>query len=120
MTLILLTIMVNNTDDIIRDKLKRSPQEPGVYQFLNSEGKIIYIGKAINLRSTNERQEGFEFGAVPMTHFDINLISKVLKIKDTKTKYVNDYMCEDFSSIFLNLLLSYTNYINEYNWKKEF
>ena len=51
MTLILLTIMVNNRDDIIRDKLKRSPQEPGVYQFLNSKGEIIYIGKAINLRS---------------------------------------------------------------------
>ena len=43
--------MVSNIDDIIRDKLKRSPQEPGVYQFLNSEGEIIYIGKAINLRS---------------------------------------------------------------------
>ena len=85
-----------------------------------TEESSIMGFKAINLRSTNERQEGFEFGAVPMTHFDINLISKVLKIKDTKTKYVNDYMCEDFSSIFLNLLLSYTNYINEYNWKKEF
>jgi len=43
--------MVNNIDDIIRDKLKRSPQEPGVYQFLNSEGEIIYIGKAKNLKN---------------------------------------------------------------------
>ena len=32
--------------------------------------------KAINLRSTNERQEGFEFGAVPMVHFDIEIIIK--------------------------------------------
>ena len=39
---------------------------------------------AINLRSTNERQEGFEFGAVPMTHFDIDLIDRILQIKNKK------------------------------------
>ena len=75
---------------------------------------------AVNLRSTNERQEGFEFGAVPMTHFDIDLVAKILSNKNTNKKFVDDYMCEDFSNVFLNLLLSYTNYINEYTWKKEF
>ena len=37
--------------------------------------------KAINLRSTNERQEGFEYGAVPMTHFNIEAIDKLLSMK---------------------------------------
>ena len=32
-------------------KLKNLPTNPGVYQFLNDAGKIIYVGKAINLRS---------------------------------------------------------------------
>jgi excinuclease ABC subunit C len=32
------------------EKVKILPVQPGVYRFLNSEGKIIYIGKAKNLR----------------------------------------------------------------------
>ena len=30
--------------------LKTIPELPGVYQFLNKDKKIIYVGKAINLR----------------------------------------------------------------------
>ena len=37
-------------EEIIKDKLKQAPKDPGVYQFLNSEKKIIYIGKAKNIR----------------------------------------------------------------------
>ena len=36
---------------MIKDKLKRAPKAPGVYQFLNSQRKIIYIGKAKILRT---------------------------------------------------------------------
>ncbi|MBK8945716.1 MAG: excinuclease ABC subunit C [Ignavibacteriae bacterium] len=35
----------------LKNKISAIPSLPGVYQFFNSEGKIIYIGKAINLRS---------------------------------------------------------------------
>jgi len=38
-------------NDIVRDKLKQLPTKPGVYQFFNKEEKIIYIGKAKNLRN---------------------------------------------------------------------
>ena len=38
-------------NQIVQDKLKQVPTEPGVYQFLNSAQKIIYIGKAKNLRN---------------------------------------------------------------------
>ena len=31
--------------------LKNIPKEPGIYQFLNSAWKIIYIGKSVNLKS---------------------------------------------------------------------
>lgn len=34
----------------IEDELKKIPQKPGVYLMFNHEGKIIYVGKAINLR----------------------------------------------------------------------
>ena len=35
----------------LQAKLKQIPTHPGVYQFFNSDGKIIYIGKAKNLRN---------------------------------------------------------------------
>ena len=35
----------------LKQKVKRVPTEPGVYQFLNSQKKIIYIGKAKNIRN---------------------------------------------------------------------
>ena len=36
--------------DINHDQLKSLPVLPGVYQFKNKDDKIIYIGKAKNLR----------------------------------------------------------------------
>jgi len=35
----------------LENKLKNLPSEPGVYQFINDKGKVIYVGKARNLRS---------------------------------------------------------------------
>lgn len=35
----------------VRDKVSLLPNKPGVYQFYDSEGKILYIGKATSLRS---------------------------------------------------------------------
>jgi excinuclease ABC subunit C len=35
----------------LQNKLTNLPAKPGVYQFLNDKGKIIYVGKANNLRN---------------------------------------------------------------------
>ncbi len=37
--------------DSLQQKLDNLPKNPGVYQFKNADGKIIYIGKAKNLRN---------------------------------------------------------------------
>jgi excinuclease ABC subunit C len=37
--------------DVLKRKLKTLPGSPGVYQFRNADGAIIYVGKAKNLRS---------------------------------------------------------------------
>lgn len=34
----------------VREKVRLLPEEPGVYQFLDATGKIIYVGKAKSLR----------------------------------------------------------------------
>jgi len=36
--------------DAIKDKVKSLPHSPGIYQYFDKNGKIIYIGKAKNLR----------------------------------------------------------------------
>ncbi|MFH0991876.1 MAG: excinuclease ABC subunit UvrC [bacterium] len=44
-------IQFDNSQWGLREKLDALPLTPGVYQFKNSEGKVIYVGKAQNLRS---------------------------------------------------------------------
>ena len=43
-------IMMHN-DDKIEEKLKTLPDNPGVYLMKNSNGKIIYVGKAVVLKN---------------------------------------------------------------------
>ena len=38
-------------NSVIEIKLQNLPDKPGVYQFKNDKGKIIYVGKAINLKN---------------------------------------------------------------------
>jgi len=35
----------------LKEKIKQIPHEPGVYQFLNKDSEVIYVGKAKNLKS---------------------------------------------------------------------
>ena len=41
--------MKSESDDLY-NSLKVLPTSPGIYKFLNKEGRIIYIGKAKNLK----------------------------------------------------------------------
>ena len=38
-------------NSVLETKIKNLPNNPGVYQFKNDKGKVIYVGKAINLKS---------------------------------------------------------------------
>ena len=77
--------------------------------------------RAINLRSTNERQEGMSSGIAPMSKFDYNKIDLLINflIKNNNKNFVQDYLCLDFSKTFFKILVSYIDYINEYTWKKK-
>ncbi len=35
----------------LKSQLANLPQLPGVYEFLNKDGEVIYVGKAKNLKS---------------------------------------------------------------------
>jgi len=44
-------IRLNTNDVTLEDKLENLPTCPGVYQYKDKEGRILYVGKAVNLRS---------------------------------------------------------------------
>ena len=59
--------------------LKRLPESPGVYQYFNSDGVIIYVGKAKNLRRRvnsywNKEHESFKTNALVRNIADIKYI----------------------------------------------
>ncbi len=66
---------------LILDKLKEIvsnlPELPGVYQYFNSEGKIIYVGKAKNLR----KRVSSYFSKVHDNRKTAILVNKIAEIK---------------------------------------
>ncbi len=41
----------NKHMSVLKEKLQNIPPQPGVYQFLNKDGEVIYVGKAKNLHN---------------------------------------------------------------------
>jgi excinuclease ABC subunit C len=44
-------IRLSTNDVTLEDKLENLPTSPGVYQYKDKDGKILYVGKAVNLRN---------------------------------------------------------------------
>lgn len=64
-------------NEVIKEKLANLPDNPGIYQFINDKGKIIYIGKAKNLK--NRVRSYFHSGITsPKT---LTLVKKITDIE---------------------------------------
>jgi excinuclease ABC subunit C len=64
------------------EKLDALPAKPGVYQFKNNEGKVIYIGKAQNLR--NRVRQYFHRSRITDTRIDA-MVAKIVDVELTVT-----------------------------------
>ena len=91
-----------------------------------SEESSILNFRAINIRSSHERPEAMEEASVIMTDIKkerilqgINSALNQSKVKRNFRK-VNDYNLLNVSKKVERILLSYTDYINQNVWKKEF
>ena len=60
------------------EKLDALPEKPGVYQFKNNEGKVIYVGKAQNLR--NRVRQYFHKSRAIDTRID-SMITKIVDVE---------------------------------------
>jgi len=93
---------------------------------LTEETSILSI-PSINIRDSNERQEGMEYGTTIMTSVNVDNIINAAeitmnKIKQNKifenNKIYPDYSEENVSDKIVNIIQSYTHYINKKVWFK--
>ena len=61
----------------LTDKINKAPTTPGVYQFLNKNGKIIYVGKAKHLRNRVKSYFQDPSGMTPKTRILVKHIADV-------------------------------------------
>ncbi len=91
---------------------------------INEESSILNF-PAINIRDTHERPEAMEETAVMMTGVNYERVTQAIDIlmkskerNERKLDIVNDYQCKNISEKVLRIIISYTDYIQRYTWKK--
>ncbi len=97
--------------DKVKKAIKSSPNNPGVYRFLNSKKEIIYIGKALNLKQRLKsylNEEGYKNKNIHKEAIDLkydlvsneaeSLILESILIKKYEPKF--NVMLKDNSSYF--------------------
>lgn len=76
------TLTLLGTDLSLLEKIEALPPKPGVYQFKNTDGKIIYVGKAQNLR--NRVRQYFQKSRSVDLRIDA-MVSKIVDVELTVT-----------------------------------
>jgi UDP-N-acetylglucosamine 2-epimerase (non-hydrolysing) len=94
---------------------------------ITEETSILSI-PSLNIRSSNERQEGMEYGTTIMTNINVdNIINsaditlkkiKQYQILGFKNNLYPDYANENVSDKIVSIIQSYTHYINKKVWFK--
>lgn len=88
-----------------------------------SEESNILGFKAINIRYNHERPEVFEEGTIPFglptsPNFP-KLVNFMINQKMDNFRIVNDYNVDNVSDKIVNIIASYTDYINRFTWSKD-
>ena len=72
--------------DALKQKLEVLPNDPGVYQYYNAEGNLLYIGKAKSLR----KRVSSYFNKVHDSHKTNVLVKQIADIKYIVVETVYD------------------------------
>ena len=93
-------------NDHLKDLIKDLPHKPGVYKFLNSSNKIIYIGKAKNLkkRVSSYFNRSIKYEKTNTLVSKINSFSNVLVESETDALLLENNLIKKFKPKY-NILL---------------
>lgn len=90
-----------------------------------SEESSILNFPAINLRESHERPEAMEEGSVILTGLSLERVIQSIKFVESQEKGLNrelcivkDYDIDNVSEKIIRIIFSYTDYINNFIWKK--
>ena len=90
-----------------------------------TEESSIMNFSALNIREAQERPEGFEEGAVMFTGMEIDRILQAIDILEDQSdgdkrtiNIVPDYVAPNVSDKVVRIIISYTDYVNKFVWKK--
>lgn len=85
-----------------------------------TEESSILGFKAVNLRETQERHEGFEQGTIILSGLNIDAIINSIEItlNSPNSSIVRDYDVDNISYKIVKIIQSYIQYINKYTWRK--
>lgn len=87
-----------------------------------SEESSILGFRALNIRQAHERPEAMEEASVMMVGLEKHRILQGLEILETQQRdtlrRVTDYSMPNVSDKVLRIILSYTDYVNRYIWRK--
>ncbi len=88
---------------------------------INEESDILGF-RAVNLRRTNERPEASDFCVTPMSGTDKEYLKRtiqfVLMNKKFSSRMVECYNRDNVSDVVLGTILSMTQFVNYYKWRK--
>ena len=89
---------------------------------ISEEASILNL-KAVNIRDTHERPEASEMGVCIMTGMNVKNVMNAIDYFENSSnkishKIVKDYNEDNVSEVVLKTILSYTDHVNKYSWRK--